>query len=244
MSVTPDNRLGRLFAPDPRDYRLRAVHPLMQPPVERHNVLWPSFFKKFNQIGGTCVGHGIKEKTLISPVISTKRDGPPTPYEIYDWCIKADEFPDNDNDTARQMGTSVRAGMQYLQAHGYIDAYAFAFTIDDFIDGMMVDALVLGTNWYDSCWQCDDKTGLLAITPTAHVAGGHCYVCDEIDWKRGLAFGPQSWGYQFGKVNRLPQRLLQPRNGRWGMALETIERLLKEDGEAATGVEIHKPKAG
>lgn len=241
MSVTP-HPLGRLDAPDPRDWLLRTAHPLMQGTIYHRNVRWASFFKKFNQEGGTCVGHGIKAKMLTAQIISTKRDGPPSPYEIYDWCIVNDEFTDNDNDPQRQYGTSVRAGMKYLQAHGYIENYGFAFTIDDFLDGMMVDSLVLGVNWYSSMWQCDDKTGLLTISPTARIEGGHCLLCDEIDLVRGIASGPNSWGYSFGKIVR--SNRYGPRNGRWSWTLETMERLLNENGEAATGIEIRKPKAG
>jgi hypothetical protein len=224
--------LGRLKADDPRDHLLRATL-LAAAPVVRRNVHYASFFKRYSQIGGTCVGHGTKALTLTAPLITTKRDGPPTPYDLYRWAILNDEWTENDNDgTAMQMGTSVRAGMKALRHYGLLSAYAFAFTIDDFLDGMMVQPLVLGVDWYNHWWQVNDKTGVLPPIGTASIAGGHCVLCDTIDWKRGLAFGPQSWGYAFGKLNKDGSR-----NGRWGMTLETIEQLLNNGGEAATSVE-------
>lgn len=232
MSTTQPGGLGRLHASDDRDHLLRRTL-LAGVPVERRNVRHASFFRKYDQgRTGTCVGHATKALTLVAPVISTKRDGPPTPYDLYDYAIGVDEWTGNDNDTQRQQGTSVRAGMKALQRFGLLSAYAFAFTIDDFVDGCMASAIVLGVNWYEHWFAVDDRTGLLPPIGAQRIAGGHSILCDQIDWVRGLAFGPNSWGYAFGRLNRDGTR-----NGRWGMPLETIEALLKQDGEAATSVE-------
>lgn len=236
MSVTYEDKLGRLHRTDTRDHPLQA-HLTTMDTVELHSIRHASFFRKYFQDGGTCVGHGVKAAMLTAPMIQTKRDGPPSPYDLYDYAIKVDEWTENDNDWQRQMGTSVRAGFKAAQYYGYVAGYGFVWNIDDFLRGMMIQPLVLGTNWYDTptMWQCDDKTGLMSIPTGARVAGGHCYLCDQIDMVRGLAFGPNSWGYTFGRRNKDGTR-----NGRWGMPLEMVERLLSEDGEAGTYIEIRK----
>jgi hypothetical protein len=124
--------LGRLPARDERDRRfLLMEHPRAQTITKVLDKTWAFFSRPLDQGNtGTCVGHGWKHCLMAAPIVR-KKDDKPSPFDIYDAAIKVDEFPDNDNDTDRQMGTSVRAGAKVLQTLGLLDEYAWITTADE-----------------------------------------------------------------------------------------------------------------
>lgn len=223
MSATTHG-LGRRHAPDARDhaYLLRALAP-PEPPRSRS---WPLFAKWLDQgATGTCVGHGWRH--LLTGTPQPCRAATPTPFAIYDRAILLDEWADNDQDTARRLGTSVRAGAKALQALGLISAYGWAFDVDAAIDWIANHGpVVAGTNWYSSMFE-RDKGGYLRIPPGATVVGGHCTLWLRYDARRGAIGGLTSWR-DFGYF--------------W-LACEDAERLIREDGEACSPTEAAHGKA-
>lgn len=232
--MTEPHRLGRLHAPDPRDRRfLLMEHPLAQSVVKVVSKTWAFFSKPIDQGNtGTCVGHGWKHRLMAAPTVRRLADRP-SAFDIYDQAIKVDEFPDNDNDTARQMGTSVRAGAKVLQAQGLLTEYAWCYDAEHAAQwiggqdaaGMFVGGpIVIGVNWYDGMFETD-KDGILH--PTGSIAGGHCVCINRWMPSRGLFGGIQSWSLPWGIHG----------SGHFYLKAEDLERLLKEDGEGCTPTE-------
>jgi Papain family cysteine protease len=226
--------LGRLHARDERDqlFRLATSVPLV---VKRTNHLWPYFDKPMDQgQTGTCVGHGWKAWMATAPLIQSDIGEPPSPFDVYDQAILEDEWADNDHDTERQFGTSVRAGAKVLQGLGYLASYQWAWDLNtaanwlsgiDMAGRYVGGPVVIGVNWYDSMFVTDDE-GFLHISDGSGVAGGHCVCLTGWNESRGFAYGLNSWGSGWG------------RKGRFYMPGEVLNRLIHEDGEVCTSAEI------
>lgn len=219
---------GRLAAPDPRDWELRAYTPAA-PLVTR---LWAWFYRPLNQgRESTCVGHGHKHDLISGPTIIGRPTSPPSPQALYDLAITLDEWPQNDQDTARAFGTSVRAGYKARQQLGLVDAYAFAHDLDTALQWLCHRGpLVIGVNWYWSMMTTDAE-GWLRIAPNDRVAGGHCVLLRGWSERRGAARLVNSWG-AFGAL-----RPDGTRDGHAWIDGDTLARLLREDGDFASGVE-------
>jgi hypothetical protein len=229
--------LGRLPARDERDRRfLLMEHPRAQTITKVLDKTWAFFSRPLDQGNtGTCVGHGWKHCLMAAPIVR-KKDDKPSPFDIYDAAIKVDEFPDNDNDTDRQMGTSVRAGAKVLQTLGLLDEYAWITTADEasrWIGGVddkgkfVGSPIVIGVNWYESMFETD-KEGILKIS--GQVAGGHCVCVNRWLPKRGLFGAIQNWALPWG-ING---------SGHFYLRAEDLGRLLSEDGEGCTPTESRK----
>lgn len=247
MPVHPQPRLGRHFAPDDRDQK-HILRNLVGTPPKRVSKRWTRLSPILDQgQTGTCVGHAWEYHLLTAPIIQKKPGDKPTAFDIYDAAILLDEFPENDHDTARQMGTSVRGGAKALQQMGLIGSYGWEFDAEgvaDWVGGIDAQgrftggSLVLGISFYDSM-EAVDAEGFMRIEATAKVIGGHALDCDELNLERGFFGGPNSWGYaHFGYRSRPGARP----NGRWKMDFETLDRLIKEDGEAAAALELRRAK--
>src|SRR5689334_18895779 len=95
---TPQPGFGRLEAPDPGDRKFMLVQrqsSALDEVVALKDTNWTTFTKPYDQgQTGTCVGHGWKNWLLCTPIRQTKKDGPPSPFDIYDQCIGIDEFPE------------------------------------------------------------------------------------------------------------------------------------------------------
>lgn len=218
--------LGRLHAPDERDYQARRVLAAKAEPIVRKTKYWAMFRRPLNQGSeGTCVGYGWRHWMLTAPVIQVSPTEEPLAVTIYDEATRVDEWPQNDGD--RSFGTSVRAGAKALQARGLIASYAFAWDIDTVIDWLCVQGpVVIGVSWYQGFDQ-PDAEGVIRIS--GRVRGGHCVALTGWDNRRGQAYGTNSWGVAYGK------------RGRFRISGEDLARLLREDGEMATATEVRLP---
>ena len=211
--------LGRLHSPDARDHKY-LLRTLTAPTRPLRTIHHPMFSKWLDQgATGTCVGHGFRH--LLTGYPQPMAHPAPSAFAIYDRAIQLDEWADNDRDTARQFGTSVRAGAKVLQELGLISAYGWAFDLDTALAWLSWHGpLVIGTNWYDSMFE-RGRDGYLRIPPGARVAGGHCTLVVGIDVKRGAVRGLTSWrdwGY-------------------WWLSFEDFARLIREDGECCSPTE-------
>lgn len=225
---------GRIPVYDPRDEE-HLMRTLMPRAVALRSVAWKMRYGPLDQgQTGTCVGHGCKHKLMLGPMEQTGPKTPPTAFGIYDASIIIDEFPENDHDAARQMGTSVRAGAKVLQSLGYIQEYSWSRTVDDALAWMCTRGpVVIGVNWYYSMEE-PDAEGIIRIDANSQVAGGHCVALSRYDHVRGLVGGPNSWGRSWGV------------GGWFWLPCSDLARLLTEDGEvcAADEIRVHRPKSG
>jgi hypothetical protein len=223
--VSEQHGYGRIAHQDPRDYShlLRRAAPQLAVPIVRVNKFWPMFNKCLDQgVEGTCVGHGVKHWMLTAPVIQTTPEAEPTAVQLYVEATKRDPWPHNDGDLST--GTTVRAAFKALRDMGYVDAYNWAFDVDTVIDWLCIGGpVVIGVNWYEGM-NATDQHGF--IRPTGRISGGHCVCINGWNNKLGYATGPNSWGGAWGI------------HGRFRIAGEDLERLIGEDGEAATALEL------
>lgn len=231
MTNQLDRGLGRIFIEDPRDIPYRIEATLMPPrPVRRTTKHWPLFRRPLDQgTEGTCVGHGWWHFLRTAPVIQTRQY--PSAVEIYDECTQIDEWVQNDN-FDRSFGTSVRSGGKVLKARGLIGSYHVTdsvHTMADWIGGrdengkFIGGPLVWGSNWHEGM-DFPDAEGY--IKPTGSIRGGHCICWVGWNEKRGVFYGVNSWGVNYGL------------RGRFKMAAEDVDFLLRNGAEAWTAQEI------
>lgn len=236
----PGRGLGRMYSRDDHDQK----YLLMQHPTASQIVkVAPSKVWTFNHTPldqghtGTCVGHGWKHSLMAMP-LTRKAEEPPSAFDIYDAAIKVDQWPENDNDTARQMGTSVRAGAQVLQTLGLLKEYSWCYSADDIIrwlagqdaKGKFVGGpVVIGIPWYQGMFETD-ANGFLNISGA--LVGGHCLCLNELH-ADGVIEGIQNWALPWG-LNGKGHFLIRP---------ETLDVLVKQDGEACASTESRKKLA-
>lgn len=205
---------GRIHAEDTRDRLFLLERPAL---VTRTFRYWMP--KRILDQGPepSCVGYAWASLIEGSPVRMLLPGG--TGSLIYKEAQLLDEFPGEAYD-----GTSVRGGAKAVQARGRLVSYGWAFDLATAVDWILTGGpLVVGTNWYESMMNTD---GDGFIEPYGSVVGGHAYIMDGASVTRGVARFRNSWGVGWG------------RNGSFFMTFESLSRLISEDGEACTPVEV------
>ena len=219
---------GRRVSKDERDkqYLMRR---LLQPATEvvlPTRKTWAIAAKNLDQGDfGTCVGNGWANFLRCAPIQTTADES--MALKIYDAAITLDEWTDNDNDTDRQMGTSVRAGAEAVTNMGRLKSYLWAFELQPAVEWVLtMGPVVLGTNFYTSMFR-PDAQGIVQIKPRDRIEGGHCYLWRGVDTKKALAHCVNSWGDSWNPVM----------SGDFLIPLRDVERLIHEDGEVSTAVQ-------
>jgi hypothetical protein len=149
------------------------------------------------------------------------------PMYLYDQFIKDDEWSENDNDTERQFGTSVRAGAKHLQKTGRVKSYLWAEGVEDVRAWHLSNfgTVVLGVNWYTGMFEPDSE-GYIKVSGI--VEGGHCVKTtgwNDTARPGGVVYGQNSWDEDWGV------------KGRFRIRRDDLERLIMEQGEACAAVE-------
>jgi len=224
---------GRRFAPDDRDraYLMRRQLKAAQSIVLPVRKTWRIASGSLDQGDtGTCVGFAWRNFLRCAP-LRTERTGP-SAFVIYREAILRDPWPDNDVerelpdwDPGLQSGTTVRAGAKALLGFGGLHSILWAFDLQPALEWLLTKGpVVIGVNWYSSFMRPDHE-GIIKITPTARVDGGHAILVRGADTRRGLARLSNSWGDEWGI------------SGECLLPLRDLERLIHEDGEVATAVQ-------
>lgn len=221
------NRLGRLIHYDERDKNFLVPKMAVSPSV-RHKF-YPT--GPILDQGNTpqCVAYSSVQFLMTGPVVNHYPEGPP---DLYTKCQLIDEWKDSPHD-----GTSVRASMQVLQAVGYLSEYNWAYDVGTVVNYLLTRGpMVLGTNWSEDMFNPDEK-GFIRYTGT--VVGGHAYLLMGVnldlpcsDGTKGAFRMQNSWGMGWGNG---------PSGGssRAWVSISDVDKLIKDDGEAATSVELH-----
>lgn len=217
MNTVP--KLGRLIDPDPRDlnYPMRALLRVVPPITSRY---WWSQGAWLDQgETGTCVGHAWAHWI---------EDGPKTwpgtvdPVAIYNEACKLDPWPENDYGDLLY-GTSLRAGVQAVQARGKVTEYRWAWDASTVVDALLTKGpVVIGSYWYEHMFEPDDNGMIKVSGPNT---GGHCYILNGVNTVKGIVRVKNSWGQSWGKM------------GQAFLRIQDLDRLIKEDGEACLAVE-------
>lgn len=180
---------------------------------------------------GACVGFGWTHEALSTPVrvdFSTLRNkNLPTQPDtfartLYRDAQHVDEWLGNDYE-----GTSVNAGAKVMRDRGLLREWRWARNAQEVALSINnIGPVVLGVNWYDGMYEA--PRGILDIHGS--LAGGHCILAYATRL-RGRVFEDEpavgifnSWGPYYGN------------NGTAWIRLSALERLMRENGEAAVPV--------
>lgn len=101
---------------------------------------------------------------------------------------------------------------------GLIRSYTHTFNANDALRALVIRPVICGVNWYSSM-DNPNGNGLVTITKSATIRGGHEILAYGIDASGELIWFWNSWGPSFGL------------GGRFAMTFATCERLLSEDGD-------------
>lgn len=165
-----------------------------------------------------CVGFGWLNFGNCSPV----QDAWPNDrgHEIYYQAKIEDGEPKQEN------GSTTLSGVKAFMHFGFLkdSAYAWALSIEDIKTWLLVNGpVVVGTNWYSDMFYPDDN-GYVNIG--GGIAGGHEYMLYGYDRSTDSFFCANSWGENWGM------------KGRFNLHAADLDRLLREDGDACTTVEV------
>lgn len=221
---------GRRVAPDARDANfpmrlmldpLRAqFFPRGLPTGTRHYQNGPVLDQGPT---GTCVAHAWAGWSQGAPLM-IKPTPEMQPFPLYDRIVQVDEWSDNDHDTERQFGTSVRAGAKILAQEGHIKQYLWAESVEDIRSWHLAGfgTVVLGLTWYERM-MATDKDGFARVG--GGVVGGHAFKTTGWSDERNAARCRNSWGRGWGQ------------NGQFWLSRADLEVLLADYGEACAAVE-------
>lgn len=227
---------GRLYIPDERDWPLRSEDLQAEAPEAQESLDkgWRYWFAD-----GWWGDQGRTPQCVAYSWLHWAEDGPVThepkkpqrgdqhdrgslhnPTEMYNWCQRNDQWPGEDYD-----GTSVRAGAKYLQSKGMIAQYRWAQNIDDITRAVLTQGpVIMGTLWTRSMSR-PDENNFIHVGNTEGDLYGHAYLVNGVNLEKNKARIKNSWGRSWGK------------NGHAWIALDELERLLNNHGEACLAIE-------
>jgi C1A family cysteine protease len=223
-------KMGRLKAVDLRDHNHLLGAPKRMPSAT--SKYWGHLPAMDQDDTSECVAFARTQLLTTGPVKNRRKRAEREvneqfSHEFYAKCQAIDEWKDEPHD-----GTSVRAAMKVSQAEGWIGEYLWAYEMNPIIAHMLtVGPMQVGTLWTDGMEP--DAKGF--ISATGIVRGGHSYLLDGINTKKRCSDGTvgafrvlNSWGLNWGS------------NGLCWISFADFAKLLHEDGEAATAMEILK----
>lgn len=238
--------LGRLVSHDVNDerYLMRAAMPRggTAAPIDTlSDKTWDMRAPALDQGStGTCTGHAATTFYLCAPM----RHAKPlvSPFQLYREGVLLDEWTDNDGeatlaDGQLQFGSSGRAMMKALEARGVIEEYRWGYTLDDVVRWVHDRGpVMIGSDWLEDMF---NPTAEGFVKATGAVAGGHEYCVRGVHPKRAIARVVNSWGVRWNHAAK-PPKGLHLRGGEFLIAFEDLHKLLREGGDAVSGIERKK----
>lgn len=223
----PQERLGRLYAPNPEDrrYLLRSLTPGAEAAaanvVSRYHYV-DTILDQGNT--SSCVGASCRGWLNAGPV---RNISGPSFLDIYKAGQKIDEWP---GEEPAYYGTSVRAGFKVLKSLGYVSTYGWAFDLETALNHILtVGPMVFGTTYTTEMMRAD-KDGFIHYD--GQEVGGHAYLIVGAnretkcpDGSKGAIRMVNSWGRDWAQ------------NGRAWISFKDAEALIKDYGEACTAFE-------
>lgn len=210
---------SRGFAAAPRVRRLRSVRHTCHIGILRQHV-------------GSCTGNSATSALACTPFWDTLppavRSGLSQPYadQVYSDATRIDPFPGEWPPT--DTGSSGLAVAKILHTRGLISGYTHAFDVDTALRALCEAPVLIGVSWWSS-FDTPAADGRVTITKGAYERGGHEVVLDQIDARRRRVWFRNSWGPGWGV------------EGRAYMTFATLERLLRENGDATVMVPLTAP---
>lgn len=228
-SVVPGRRLGRHVNHDPRSeaYRVQAAG---TPQSKR----WARMIPILDQGDvGSCTGNATVGVLGTQPfygdlaarIAAGLTLDEPEAQKLYSAAEVIDGgqgYPPEDQ------GSSGLSVAKAALAAGLISGYQHATSVEEAQTAIQSGPFIVGTNWLTS-FDSPDAEGIVTITPTATVRGGHEYECLGWDAQRDLWEFDNSWGTSFGV------------GGSFFYSSETLATLLAQDGDATPFVPLSQP---
>lgn len=201
--------------------RLFAVSNLRAVERSPRSNIWKTYIQLDQGQEGACVGFSWAHRlgsepeatnNAVEDAFSIDRD---TAENIYHTAQALDDIPGEG-----YSGTSVLAGAKAVQSlfpeKGM--SYHWGFSLYDVVDALgYIGPVVLGINWYQSCFDPDEE-GRIHISGS--VAGGHAILADGVDIDSKVVTLKNSWGKTWGI------------EGSCYITFGDLDRLLHEGGEA------------
>jgi hypothetical protein len=162
-----------------------------------------------------CVGYATYQFQVSEPIV-----GEPvlSALQIYAEARRNDEFPGEED-----QGTSVRAGLNVLKAHGIIRSYHWGYSVEEAVQFMLTTGpLVFGVPWLSGMFS-PDANGLIQAKGSSR--GGHAIFAPSCSWKNKTITLQNSWGKEWGRA------------GCCKISFADLDRLLREGGVAAAVTE-------
>ncbi len=229
----PARGLGRVVAIDFRDAKFPFKAKLEEAKASDSATLRYKHYSTAKALdqGNTsqCVAYTGEQLLLSAPVKNLMFK---TPADLYHECQLVDEWPGEDYD-----GTSVRALFKVLREKNYISEYSWGESLEDVINYLFnIGPVAFGTNWYNSQFYPDAKTGFVSVKGASGIAGGHAYLAKGVNLGKKCPDGSlgairfiNSWGLGWGD------------KGMFWMSFADCARLISENGEVAAGKELKLP---
>ena len=214
--LVPRHRLGRHVQFDERSKSFRVS----LPSTEVVTRLWERSVPAFDQGElGSCTGQGAAGLLCTEPFrVEGWTYTDKLAVFLYQNATEDDEiegsFPPTDT------GSTVLAAMKATTRLGYAKSYLWCFGLDDALRTLsQAGPIEVGINWYEG-FDEPDKNGRIRFG--GDVRGGHAFEILGVETDARLVTAINSWGPEWGK------------DGRFTISWDDLERLLYEDGEAAT----------
>lgn len=212
---------------------LGSTPPPPPPPPPGGGVLWSDPDAVLDQGNfGTCVGNGAAQFLNTLPISDgytegvgqSARAGGPYARALYYEATVLDGSPDDPNSAGGgQQGATVKSGVVALYNRARIASYAQSSSFSVLETWLKTKgAIVIGSDWTNDMFSPD---GSGYVVPSGGVAGGHCYLWDEITAGGDYGF-LNSWGSAWGV------------GGRFYMKKTDFVSLFASQGEAWTAVEL------
>lgn len=205
----------------------QRAHALLNPPAPpppTGTVVWGNPDTTLDQGQyGTCVGNGYAQWGNTTPINDhfVEKDARAIYYET----TVIDGWPDDpDAPGGGQQGATVRSGAKAMQNRKRLSTYAFANSASAVTSWIQkYGPVVIGCNWYSGMFDTD-ANGYINVT--GQIEGGHCVVLRGFLAEESAYLGENSWGESWGD------------GGSFKLKVIDFARLLSEDGEACTSVEL------
>jgi len=214
-----ERKFGRIESPpDYRDFHLTNFIPITLEPSPKSRV-WEypySWESILDQKSSThCVGFSMANFGINLPTFTpyTNQDG----HDFYYQCKVIDGNPKSEE------GSTIRSAAKVLRNVGAIEAYAFAYNLDQIKWWLLNKGpIIVGTVW-NSNMMFPDENGVIGIGGS--LMGGHAYLLNE--WTEDDYIGFQnSWGGGWGV------------DGKGYIKATDFAKLFADRGEAMTAVEL------
>jgi hypothetical protein len=225
LALIPEHvskRGGRLGRHIHFDERSRGYRVPIRKAAKIVTRTWARTIHPFDQgQTGSCTGNGAVGVICTEPYHAKGKHYTETlARKVYSTASRIDsiqgDWPPTDT------GSTVLAAMKALKQLGWTTGYQWCFGLDDVLKTLStIGPVEVGVNWYEG-FDTPSASGLVKITGA--VRGGHAFEILGVDAAKKTVIAENSWGSSYGV------------KGRFSFSWKDLDRLLKEQGEAATAV--------